>query len=166
MDGKLYLTKKSLDAQALWPDCGFHVETVLKEHGILVDSLRDRSTDFYAAVDKINLNCVPADRRSRVTEAVAAQGLSGVWTSPPHMEITHPEATKGSALTRLCSHLNIPLSAVLALGDSENDITMLEAAGFGVAMGSAPQSLRDLADAVTAPNTEDGAAKAIEYATL
>ena len=50
----------------------------------------------------------------------------------------------------------------MAIGDSGNDITMLKAAGLGVAMGSAAQAVKDAADAVTASNREDGAALAIE----
>lgn len=58
--------------------------------------------------------------------------------------------------------LGVGPTQVLALGDSENDIPMLRIAGFGVAMGGAPEGVRTAADAVTATNEGDGAAQAIE----
>jgi hypothetical protein len=49
----------------------------------------------------------------------------------------------------------------MAIGDSWNDAPLLEAAGFGVAMGSAPQELRAIADAVVGDVAHDGVAEAI-----
>ena len=50
----------------------------------------------------------------------------------------------------------------MALGDSGNDIAMLRRAGLGVAMGNAPDFVKDAADVITDRFDEDGAAKAIE----
>ena len=61
-----------------------------------------------------------------------------------------------------CRILGVDPACTMAIGDSGNDITMLKAAGLGVAMGSAAQAVKDAADAVTASNREDGAALAIE----
>ena len=78
------------------------------------------------------------------------------------MEITHPDATKGQTLKILCDLLQIPMEAVMALGDSGNDITMLRQAGLGVAMGNAPDFVKRAAGVCTDSNEADGAAKAIE----
>jgi len=79
-----------------------------------------------------------------------------------YLEFTHPEATKGKALAYLVSHLGISQESVMAIGDSFNDISMLEYAGLGVAMGNAREEIRKKADFVTASNDEDGVALAIE----
>ena len=50
----------------------------------------------------------------------------------------------------------------MAFGDGSNDREMIEWAGVGVAMGNAKEGLRDAADVVAPPNTEDGAAAVIE----
>lgn len=76
------------------------------------------------------------------------------------------EATKAQGVLRACSLLGIDPTRTLAIGDSGNDITMLRAAGLGVAMGNAPQEVRDAAGAVTLSNLEDGAALAIEHYIL
>ena len=59
--------------------------------------------------------------------------------------------TKATGLERLCTQLGIDRSEVLAIGDSMNDIEMLQWAGYSVAMGSARAGIRDLADYVTGP---------------
>jgi hydroxymethylpyrimidine pyrophosphatase-like HAD family hydrolase len=82
------------------------------------------------------------------------------------MEITHPDATKGQTLEILCKSLQIPMEAVMALGDSGNDITMLRQAGLGVAMGNAPDFVKQAADVCTDSYDADGAAKAIEQYAL
>ncbi len=73
-----------------------------------------------------------------------------------------PTTSKGSALSVLTSRLQIAPEQAMALGDSYNDLSMLGLAGLGVAMGQAPPEVRAAARAVTLPNTEDGAALAIE----
>lgn len=75
-------------------------------------------------------------------------------------------ASKGTALTRLAKRFGIPLSQTMAIGDGLNDISMLRAAGLGVAMASAPRAVQRAASAVTAANHDDGAARAIERYVL
>ena len=62
--------------------------------------------------------------------------------------------------------LGLEKSQVMACGDSENDLAMLEAVGLGVAMGNAPLAIQQKAAAVTATNDEDGVALALEKYVL
>lgn len=83
--------------------------------------------------------------------------------SRPHfLEFGHPEATKAKALAHLASRLVISREQVMAIGDGENDLDMLEYAGVGVAMGNADAAALAVANFVTASNAEDGVAKALE----
>lgn len=76
-------------------------------------------------------------------------------------------ASKGSALVHLTEHLGIMSEETLAIGDGLNDVSMLQAAGLGIAMGHAPRRVRAAANVVTASNEEDGFALALErYALL
>ena len=75
-------------------------------------------------------------------------------------------ASKGTALARLTETLKIPLAETLAIGDGVNDISMLRAAGLGVAMGNARRAVRQAADAATVDSQHDGAALAIERYVL
>ena len=54
------------------------------------------------------------------------------------------------------------MNAVMAIGDSDNDLTMLQMAGLGVAMANAAPHVRAAADAVTLDNASDGVAEAIK----
>ena len=78
-----------------------------------------------------------------------------------YIEITRAEANKGKALEALCDALDLPLAQVMAIGDNANDYSMLECAGFPVAMGNATEDLKRIAKAVTTDNDTDGVAKAV-----
>lgn len=66
----------------------------------------------------------------------------------------------------LAEHLGIARESVMTLGDQANDTAMIEYAGVGVAMGNAIPELKAVAQFVTAANTEDGVARAIEKFVL
>lgn len=83
-------------------------------------------------------------------------------SSPEVLELVPPGVDKGSGLRRLSELLEIPREQIVALGDGENDISMLRWAGLGVAMGNAPDSVKAAADLVAPPCSEDGAAWVME----
>jgi Cof subfamily protein (haloacid dehalogenase superfamily) len=74
--------------------------------------------------------------------------------------------SKASGVAHVAGHFGIPLTQVMALGDNNNDLLMLQSVGWGVAMGQAPAAVRAAANAVTSTNAEDGAAQAIEEYVL
>lgn len=69
---------------------------------------------------------------------------------------------KAEALKTLAGLLEIPMEQTAAVGDNENDLTMIQAAGLGIAMGDGSREVRLAADWVTGTNREDGAAAALE----
>lgn len=75
-------------------------------------------------------------------------------------------ASKGAALLTLAERLGIPRREVFAVGDGINDVSLLEAAGFGVAMANGGPKVRAVARAVAPSHAEDGAAWAIERYVL
>ncbi len=79
------------------------------------------------------------------------------------LEVTALGVTKGNALAWLAQHLGIPQERVVAVGDADNDISMLQWAGLAVAMGHAPPEVKAVADIIAPPVDEDGAAWVIEY---
>lgn len=79
-----------------------------------------------------------------------------------NIEVTRSDATKGTALRRIAEHLGVGVEQTIALGDSDNDIAALKAAGVGVAMGNATPGVKKTADMVTAPITQNGFAMALK----
>ena len=78
------------------------------------------------------------------------------------IEISHDGMHKGTALITMSQLLGIPLKNIMAVGDSLNDIPLLQAAGYGVAMGTAPDALKEIADAIVPSSDENGLVKALE----
>lgn len=74
------------------------------------------------------------------------------------IHITNPNVSKGSAMKTLCQYLNIDLKETVAIGDKINDISMIELAGFGVAMENATPNVKEVADFITSSNNENGVA--------
>lgn len=85
---------------------------------------------------------------------------------PDMLEIVPPGGSKGAALKTLLKDLAIPAESVMAIGDGENDIEMIQLAGIGIAMGNALSQVKSAADHVTATNDEEGVAEAIERFVL
>ena len=89
------------------------------------------------------------------------------WTKTPaypevdFINVLAPDVSKGEALVALASHLGIPLSEVVAIGDGTNDISLLEQAGLAIAMGNASDELKALADHVTLDVDHNGVAAAV-----
>lgn len=79
-----------------------------------------------------------------------------------YLEVVSDRVGKSVGLQAVADLLQIPRNEVLAVGDAENDLDMLEWAGFGVAMGQAPAAVKSACDGVTASVDEDGAAVALE----
>jgi len=84
---------------------------------------------------------------------------------PEYMEILNPEATKATALRWLADHLGIPIESTMAIGDSLNDLEMVQAAGVGVFMPDADETLRAQADFVPSDPIA-GVAEAVEVLVL
>jgi Cof subfamily protein (haloacid dehalogenase superfamily) len=83
-------------------------------------------------------------------------------SKPFFLEFTQLGVTKGASLDYLIKPLGINREEVIAIGDSYNDLSMIEFAGLGVAMGNAPEDIKKKADHVTSSNMEDGVAEVVE----
>jgi hypothetical protein len=82
--------------------------------------------------------------------------------STSELTVFSPTASKANALVRFVGRLGVPMQQVMAVGDGVNDVGMVRAAGLGVAMANGERSTRDAASVIAPPNSEDGAAWAIE----
>jgi Cof subfamily protein (haloacid dehalogenase superfamily) len=133
-------------------------------------------TDAYAADDGLTYEVVPSlddlletdphkiliigahDRVEALQQAVRAARLPAhdVQSEPVYLEILPPGVSKGTALSAMLEALGIGAADTIAVGDNWNDVEMLEVAGLGVAMGSAPAGVRARADHVCGTAEEEG----------
>ena len=88
-------------------------------------------------------------------------GTTGVFSHPRYLEVVAPGVDKSVAVIAACAALGLAPHELAAVGDAENDIGMLRAAGIGIAMGNAAPAVVAVADRVTGPNDRDGVAAAI-----
>ncbi len=117
----------------------------------------------HAILENINLIFRDMDLRKQVWAELRALGLCSVTASTPeNIEITSPLATKAKALETLCALLGIEAEHVLAMGDSDNDLPMLEFAGIGVAMANGEAHIKAAADMIAEDCNHFGAAKILE----
>ena len=128
--------------------------------------------DFKAAVKepvvKVLMN-KEAERLVEVEKKLQQQleyQLSVMRSKPFFLEFTEAGVTKGTSLNKLIQKLGIKREEVIAMGDSYNDQAMIEFAGLGVAMGNAPDDIKEIANYVTDTNMNDGVAKVVEKFVL
>lgn len=151
-----------------YDNCEEYVESdaiavLLRATRIKTDDVRELISKSKNGAEKINLTFKDTDMRNRALEelkqfdfAIATSSVSN------NIELNHINATKGKALTKLAEHLGVDMSQVMAFGDSGNDISMIENAGLGVAMGNALSEIKEKASFITLDNENDGVAYAIE----
>ena len=123
-------------------------------------------------VQKMTLNFYPAadgtliDRETVRKFLVSNPSITTVCGGYNNLEFTRADANKGVGLRKLAEILGVNPDATMAIGDTENDLAIIEAAGIGVAMGNATDAVKARADYVTTSNTKDGVAAAIEHFIL
>jgi len=77
------------------------------------------------------------------------------FSNPFFLEFGSLKATKGNAVNYLCNYLNIPIENSIAVGDEENDISMIQSAGIGIAMANATNGIKEYADYITEHNNNN-----------
>lgn len=130
---------------------------------IFVNNLPKYIKEKNHPLEKINIPFVPEYLRENLIDRLSQMPeFSLSASSSSNVEINSATAGKGDALRYLCTQLGISPLQVMAVGDSSNDISMLEYAFFSVVMGNAKEPIKRCADYVTKSNEEDGVACAIE----
>lgn len=120
-----------------------------------------------ARMENINLIFRDAEKRMDCWEKLKTLRNVTVTSSMPHnLEIGGETTSKADALAHLCGLLGIRREEVMACGDSENDLAMVQYAGLSVAMENAVPALKEKADYVTKRNDRDGVRHVIEKFVL
>lgn len=144
----------------------------IKTSGILTDNLADFILERELEIQKMTLNFYPLSDgsykdRSEVWKYLKTNPqvtvLSGGYQN---VEFTKAGTTKAMGLRFLADMFHITIKETMAVGDSQNDMDILQAAGIGIAMENAADEVKKIADFVTRSNLKDGVAYAIEKFVL
>jgi Cof subfamily protein (haloacid dehalogenase superfamily) len=128
--------------------------TVVKDFGAALDS----AVKIVGVSDDLDL----VARCEKDAQDTLGTGASAARSQPYYVDVTHPDANKGTVVTTLSRRLTVPVGAIATIGDMPNDVLMFRNSGLSIAMGNASPQVQAQADVVTASFDDEGFAKAIE----
>lgn len=118
-------------------------------------------------MDKVQALFADMDERAAAWKELSElKELELVGSLSYNIEINAAGVNKGTALIALGKMLGIPRESIMACGDGDNDVYLMQEAGLGVAMSNAQDKVKTAADYITASNDEEGVARAIEKFAL
>ena len=101
-----------------------------------------------------------ADTLQRIANAISPF-TTATFSKPNYLEVIAPGVNKARSLAIFAERLGLDMSRVAAIGDGLNDIEMIEASAFGIAMGNAATQVKSVADWVTSSQDEAGVSEAV-----
>lgn len=145
----------------------------IKNEALLNNLKIIREDEFSTAIDFAPCKCMLVSDKEKALigleqhwEKRLAGTLDTFRSEPYFLEVVPCGVNKANTLGALLEHLGVTREEVIAVGDGVCDVTMLQLAGMGVAMGHSQDSVKVCADYVTASNEEDGVALAVEKLIL
>ncbi|NUN88523.1 Cof-type HAD-IIB family hydrolase [Bacteroides uniformis] len=145
----------------------------IKNEALLNNLKIIREDEFSTAIDLAPCKCMLVSDKEKALigleqhwEKRLAGTLDAFRSEPYFLEVVPCGVNKANTLGALLEHLGVTREEVIAVGDGVCDVTMLQLAGMGVAMGHSQDSVKVCADYVTASNEEDGVALAVEKLIL
>ena len=162
IEGKAYIAKNIYDDLTPFD--------LTESHTAYIKNSRTPVADFWnemkrndAVLENINLVFKDMELRKEIWDRLKNLGLSSVTASTTkNIEITSLSATKAKALEKLCKVLGLERKNVLAMGDGDNDMPMIQFAGIGVAMANGEEHIKQAADILADDCNDFGAAKILE----
>lgn len=137
----------------------------LKKSRIIVDNIYEtliREGSESGGVENISLMFASFEARESARKKIERiRGVRIIRPNQTDLEIPSSDADKGTALLALAERLGVKKQEIMALGDGNNDLNLLQSAGIAVAMGNAAEEVRQAADYITLDNEHDGVAAAI-----
>lgn len=145
----------------------------IKNEALLNNLKIIREDEFSTAIDFAPCKCMLVSDKEKALigleqhwEKRLAGTLDAFRSEPYFLEVVPCGVNKANTLGALLEHLGVTREEVIAVGDGVCDVTMLQLAGMGVAMGHSQDSVKVCADYVTVSNEEDGVALAVEKLIL
>ena len=162
IEGKAYIAKKVYDDLSPFDLTESHV-TYIKNSRTPVEDFWNEMKRNNTVLENINLVFADMELRKETWDRLKALGLASVTAATTkNIEITSLYATKAKALEKLCEVLGFTRENVLAMGDGDNDMPMIQFAGIGIAMENGEEHIKQAADIIADDCNDFGAAKILE----
>lgn len=163
-DFKPYIGADDLERLLSYYDDNPGIHKLMRETRIPVKSVRETLKAAGTPVQKAQVHFPTKEIKEKMLPEIQKQFPDIIATSslPLNIEMNAANATKGAGLRVLCEKLGIDIADTVAFGDGSNDISMLRAAGLGVAMKNSPEDVKSAADTVTELDNNEGGV----YATI
>lgn len=127
--------------------------------GDLKNTLKEDPTSLLIQADDVNTPII----RKHLQDVHAELIEHRRWGAPfPIIEIVHKGLSKAVGIDYISKEMGIPRDRIIAFGDEDNDLEMIEYAGVGVAMSNGIEDLKTIANEITLSNNEDGIAKFLQ----
>ncbi len=153
VDDELYVSAVTEAARSY---AGFQ-KLEIHEVGNLLDWLSEPPTKLVCAGDPVALDGVEGRMKDRFGERMYISK-----SLPYFLEFAAPGITKGSGLDFLAAHMGFTPEQTIAFGDGENDVQLVEWAGYGIAVANAHPRVKAVADWVCPSAEEQGVAQVLE----
>ena len=157
--GKSYIRTCDLDRMDHYFMGVYH--SLYAEVAICTDGWKDLVLSKAREIDKINLYHVDRATSIRTHDRLEGLSIERTYAETSSLELSPSGVNKGTALLDLTEYLHIPVEETMAVGDADNDIPSIKAAGLGVAMANANANVREIADVITRDNDHDGCGEVI-----
>lgn len=161
--GKIYLEKAVADHLERYPVPPHHVWFIEEGRQLVIEKPSQYFSENGIGIEKVNMYGIPVEFQQSIYDEVEQSGVAHI-TDPlgENMQFFPKGLDRTRGIRKLLDKLNITMDQVMSIGDSILDADAIKASGIGVAVGNAPQWLKEQADFVTAPFDKDGVAIAIE----
>ena len=158
-NGRVYDEQYCLDHFEQYGITNKAMQYYIRSSRDVCDNTLDFIEEHFGELETVTMFFSDLDKRDRYYEELKKiTSVTTVISLVNNIEIVANGSSKGNGLKMLSEILGYGLENVMAFGDNDNDSTMIEAAGIGVAMGNATEGLKAIADVVTLKHTEDGVA--------
>jgi len=121
-----------------------------------------RSLDHAAKIVGVSSDPELVARCEKEARRALGAAASAARSQPYYLDVTHPDANKGTVVGTLSRSFSIPPAQIATIGDMPNDVLMFRRSGLSIAMGNAGPEVQAAADCVTDSYDDEGFAKAME----
>ena len=163
IQGKAYTEQRFLENLPHYGTSKDYIPYVLSTRNP-VNDIRSLVEQSPQNIENINLKTADSALRKRLWHKLALmQTVSITSSSSMNIEVSAVNTGKAQAIVHLCKVVGVTMNEVMAIGDSLNDVMLLQQAGYSVAMENGVNEVKQAADFITLSNEADGVAYAIKH---